>query len=69
MRRGLLDTSVVLLLPRLDRSTADLPDEGVISTITLAELAVGPHLATTEADRAARIADVIDVAHPDVPRG
>jgi predicted nucleic acid-binding protein len=58
MRRGLLDTSVVLLLPRLDRSSAALPDVGIISTITLAELAVGPHLASTEADRAARIAEV-----------
>jgi tRNA(fMet)-specific endonuclease VapC len=52
-RRGLLDTSAVVLLPRLS-STGDLPEEPVISAITLAELSVGPLVATTERDRAAR---------------
>jgi predicted nucleic acid-binding protein len=57
-RRGLLDTSALLLMPRLDRAFAELPDEGVISTITLAELAVGPQVAQTESERAARIIEV-----------
>ena len=53
--RGLLDTSTVILLPRLDDRNA-LPSEPLISAITLAELAVGPLLATTEEERAARLA-------------
>lgn len=53
--RGLLDTSTLLLLGRLDDdAVADLPDEPLISVITLAELAVGPLVATTDAERAAR---------------
>jgi predicted nucleic acid-binding protein len=52
---GLLDTSTVILLPRLldaDR----LPAEPFISTITLAELSVGPLLASDDTERAARLA-------------
>lgn len=45
MERGLLDTNVVIHLPRLDASV--LPDEMVISAITLAELSAGPHIAQT----------------------
>lgn len=56
--RGLLDTSTVLLLPRLDSARADLPAEPLISTITLAELAVGPLVAMDDAERAARLAEV-----------
>jgi hypothetical protein len=37
---GLLDTSVVIELPNL--FAADLPEFPTISTITLAELSVGP---------------------------
>jgi tRNA(fMet)-specific endonuclease VapC len=51
---GLLDTSTVILLPRLDASA--LPDRPLISTITLAELSVGPLVASNEAERAARLA-------------
>ncbi|MFH5208185.1 type II toxin-antitoxin system VapC family toxin [Antrihabitans spumae] len=51
--RGLLDTSTVILLGRItDAST--LPEEPVISAITLAELSVGPLVAATEQDRVAR---------------
>lgn len=57
-RRGLLDTSTLLLLPRLQRARADLPEQALISTITLAELAVGPLVATDVAERAARLAEV-----------
>jgi tRNA(fMet)-specific endonuclease VapC len=51
--RGLLDTSTVILLTRI-RDAAVLPDEPVISTVTLAELSVGPLVATTEHERARR---------------
>lgn len=51
--RGLLDTSTLLLLPRL-RDATTLPVEPFISTITLAELSVGPLVARTDAERAAR---------------
>ena len=50
--RGMLDTSIVVLLGRLD--DADLPDEPMISAITLAELSVGPHVARTPEERTAR---------------
>lgn len=56
-RRGLLDTNTVILLPRL-RDVAALPDEPVISAVTLAELSVGPLVATSESERAARQAHV-----------
>ena len=51
--RGLLDTSTLILLPRLD-DPAMLPAEPLISAITLAELSVGPLVARTAAERAAR---------------
>ena len=50
--RGLLDTSTVILLGCLADATL-LPDEPLISTVTLAELSVGPLLADAE-ERAAR---------------
>jgi tRNA(fMet)-specific endonuclease VapC len=52
-RRGMLDTSTVILLGRIDDPTT-LPDEAVISAITLAELSVGPHVATDDDERTAR---------------
>lgn len=51
--RGLLDTNTVIFLPRL-RSEEGLPDEPLISSITLAELSVGPHIATTDEERVRR---------------
>lgn len=51
--RGVLDTSTVILLPHIsDAST--LPAEPVITAVTLAELSVGPLVATDEHERAAR---------------
>ena len=50
---GILDTNTVILLPRLTDATA-LPAEPTITSITLAELSVGPLVATTVAERAAR---------------
>lgn len=52
--RGLLDTSVIIDLERLD--PADLPIESAISAITMAELAGGPH-ATQDPDERARRQD------------
>lgn len=50
---GILDTSTVILLPELTDATL-LPAEPAITTITLAELSVGPLVATDVAERAAR---------------
>jgi len=52
--RGIIDTSVVVDLEALDPSK--LPIEVAISSITLAELAAGPH-ATDDADERARRQD------------
>ncbi|CAN5518177.1 hypothetical protein BH24ACT7_BH24ACT7_09240 [soil metagenome] len=52
-RGGLLDTNTLILLARIDDAVV-LPDEPSISTITLAELSVGPLVARTEEERAAR---------------
>lgn len=53
MSAGLLDTSVVIDWDDPDVAAA-LPDEAAVSAITLAELATGPHLAATAAERARR---------------
>ena len=50
---GLLDTSTVILLPRLRDATL-LPIRPLISAITLAELTVGPLVAGSEEERVAR---------------
>jgi len=55
VRSGLLDTSTVILLSRL-ADPALLPDRPLISAVTLAELSVGPLVATSEPQRAARLA-------------
>jgi predicted nucleic acid-binding protein len=49
---GILDTSTVVLLERLAED--DLPAEPLITAVTLAELSVGPLVATDDAERAAR---------------
>jgi predicted nucleic acid-binding protein len=51
-RRGVLDTSTVVLLERLDAGT--LPDEPLITVVTLAELSVGPLITDDPGERAAR---------------
>lgn len=50
---GLLDTNVVILLPRIEDPDL-LPRESLISTITLAELSAGPLVAKTRVERAER---------------
>ena len=51
--RGLLDTSVVVDCDLIN--PASLPDESAISTITLAELAAGPHATDDSGERARRL--------------
>jgi predicted nucleic acid-binding protein len=50
--RGLIDTSVVVELERVNRET--LPKELAISAITLAELAAGTHATDDPEERASR---------------
>ena len=52
--RGVIDTSVVMDLEKLE--TSQLPIELAVSAITMAELAAGPH-ATSDADERARRQD------------
>ena len=49
----MLDTSTVIRLGRLTEA-AVLPDEPLITAVTLAELSVGPLVASDERERAAR---------------
>ena len=53
VRRGLVDTNVVVHLAAL--SATDLPDEMVISAVTLAELSAGPHHTDDPEERARRV--------------
>ena len=50
--RGLIDTSVVIDLERIE--AADLPLELAVSAITMAELAAGPHATADAVERARR---------------
>lgn len=53
MAAGLLDTSVVIAWD--DRAVVEaLPDEVAVSAVTVAELAAGPHLASSAVERANR---------------
>lgn len=51
-QRGVLDTSTVILLGDVDLTY--LPDEPLITAVTLAELSVGPLVSGDPAERAAR---------------
>ncbi len=51
--RGILDTSTVIFLRRLD-DAAVLPREPLITAVTLAELSVGPLVTDDEDERATR---------------
>ena len=55
---GLLDTDTLILLPQLI-DPAVLPAVPLITTITLAELAVGPLITDDETERAARLAHLV----------
>lgn len=52
LAQGILDTSVIVDLDRLDAS--QLPEEVAISTVTLAELSGDPSATTDPAERARR---------------
>jgi tRNA(fMet)-specific endonuclease VapC len=54
---GILDTNTVILLQRIDDPSV-LPSHPTITSITLAELSVGPLVTTDEKERAARLAHV-----------
>lgn len=60
--RGLLDTSVLIDLERI--SPDSLPIESAISTVTLAELAAGPH-ATDDPDERARRQEALQRAEAE----
>lgn len=53
VERGVLDTSTVILL-RTITDPSMLPIQPLITAVTLAELSVGPLVATSEQERAAR---------------
>jgi len=50
---GIFDTNMLIQLGRFS-DASELPDEAAITTVTLAELSVGPLVAMNEADRASR---------------
>ncbi|WP_220489059.1 MULTISPECIES: type II toxin-antitoxin system VapC family toxin [unclassified Tessaracoccus] len=52
MSEGILDTSAVIDLGILE--PASLPAEPMITAVTMAELSVGPHVARSDVERAAR---------------
>lgn len=56
---GVIDTNTLILVERLD--PAALPEEPVITAVTLAELSVGPLVATHALERAARQARLQEV--------
>ncbi len=51
-QRGLVDTSVIIDLERIDPQ--DLPLELAVSVVTMAELAAGPHATSDPIERARR---------------
>lgn len=53
VHRGVLDTSTLILLGRI-RDASLLPEQPLITAVTLAELSVGPLVAKDDAVRAAR---------------
>jgi tRNA(fMet)-specific endonuclease VapC len=59
---GILDTSTVVLLSRLDPEL--LPEEPLITAVTLAELSVGPLVAASRKERSSRQA-VLQQAEAD----
>ncbi len=66
IERGILDTSTVIQLERLT-SAEDLPAEPLITTVTLAELAVGPLIARDDDERARRQANLQQAEADFVP--
>lgn len=52
LERGILDTSVVIALEQVEATA--LPHEVAVTSITMAELAAGPHATADAAERARR---------------
>ena len=52
-RQGVLDTNTLIMLSRMT-DTGSLPQEPLITAVTLAELSAGPLVASTDEERAAR---------------
>jgi tRNA(fMet)-specific endonuclease VapC len=52
-RRGVLDTSTIIVLERIS-DTSTLPHEPLITAVTLAELSVGPLVAVDPGEQAVR---------------
>jgi tRNA(fMet)-specific endonuclease VapC len=59
-QRGILDTSTLILFNRF-REVGLLPVVSVVTTITLAELSVGPLIVKSEVERARRLAHLQQV--------
>ena len=53
VQRGVLDTSIVILLERI-ADVSSLPQEPMVTAVTLAELSVGPLVATNPQEQAIR---------------
>lgn len=66
VKRGILDTSTVVHLESLADS-GDLPAEPLITTVTLAELAVGPLVTRDDSERARRQANLQQAEADFVP--
>jgi hypothetical protein len=64
--RGILDTSTVVVLEKLP-DPRDLPTVPLITTVTLAELAVGPLVARDDDERARRQANLQQAEADFVP--
>jgi len=64
--RGILDTSTVIMLPRIADPRA-LPAQPLITAVTLAELSVGPLVARDDRERAARQAHLQQAEADFVP--
>jgi predicted nucleic acid-binding protein len=64
--RGVLDTSTVILLGKI-ADAASLPEEPLITAVTLAELAVGPLVTSDDGERARRQAHLQQAEADFVP--
>jgi tRNA(fMet)-specific endonuclease VapC len=65
MSSGLLDTNTLIMLGRLDAT--HLPTEAHVTAITLAELSVGPLIASSDEERAQRQAHLQQAEADFVP--
>jgi predicted nucleic acid-binding protein len=53
IERGMVDTNVLILVDQIEPS--DLPSEMLVSSVTMAELAAGPHYTHDPVERASRV--------------